>query len=130
MVELVDTPALGAGAARREGSSPFLGTTKPRKRFFADQSKQTALLAREDLKPFSHISEAQSAEEMGNGYCASRAKDSSPGHKSEIKKSPLREIFRFCEPEYIVSISALRKRNNTRRGREHLADEDLWSEYA
>ena len=23
MVELVDTPALGAGAARREGSSPF-----------------------------------------------------------------------------------------------------------
>ena len=28
VVELVDTPALGAGAARREGSSPFSPTKK------------------------------------------------------------------------------------------------------
>jgi hypothetical protein len=45
VVELVDTLALGASAARREGSSPFIRTNKSRLPFW-----QAAFIIEKDLK--------------------------------------------------------------------------------
>jgi hypothetical protein len=39
----------------------------------------------EELKPFSRICEERSDEQMGNGYCSRKEKDSFPVH--QIKKS-------------------------------------------
>jgi hypothetical protein len=55
--EMADTPALGAGAARHGGSSPLPRTIFAVRRFYCARSKQTALLAREDLKSLSNIFE-------------------------------------------------------------------------